>query len=651
MFRRTPLDFPILLFLLSQLISTLISIHPRTSWLGYYTRFHGGLLSSLTYVGLFYSYISNITLNDQRKLLRTLLLAGLGVTLYAIPEHFGHSASCLFISGNFDANCWVQDVQTRVFATFGQPNWLAAYVIMLFPLSIYFVWKYSQNKISKFAVLGSSLLVLNLFLTLLFTKSRSGFLGWIVGTGILTLGILFLIFKNRKPNVKKLITNNWSLITTLLLLPLLSALIFGTPFTPSIFDKSKTTESQISDLRPPTSIDRLEQGGTDSGEIRKIVWDGAIKIWQRYPLFGAGVETFAYSYYQDRPVEHNLVSEWNFLYNKAHNEWLNFLANSGAVGLGTYLLLQGSILLLLLLIFIKQQATENKIFTLALGSGLLAVHVSNFFGFSTVYISILMVLFPAFAFVMLNKPEASNIKYSTAKLSHKQFLSLLFMTFVTSLITIKVLLIWFGDYTYAKARQAYTDGRLKDGLTLINRAIRLSPNEGLYYEMLAKISVQATVALADAGEAEAASQTANDAVTAINRAIELNPVHLNFYRTQTVIFITLAQYEPSLYDAALQSLQMATRLAPTEPKLLYDMAAIYQNLEATPEAEEKYREAIELKPNFDTARFQLGKLYEVQGKNAEALEQYEYILDNISPDNKTVQDRIDFIATQEAKEK
>ena len=141
LFPRTPLDIPILLFVLSQVISTILSIHPRTSMWGYYTRFNGGLFSTITYFSLFYAYLANVQRKDQIKLLWTLLLAGLGVTLYAIPEHFGHSPSCLLINSNFNANCWVQDVQTRVFGTFGQPNWLSAYVIMIFTLSIFATWK------------------------------------------------------------------------------------------------------------------------------------------------------------------------------------------------------------------------------------------------------------------------------------------------------------------------------------------------------------------------------------------------------------------------------------------------------------------------------------------------------------------------------
>ena len=48
-FRRTILDVPILLFLAAMTLSAVFSIDARTSILGYYSRFHGGLLSYLCY--------------------------------------------------------------------------------------------------------------------------------------------------------------------------------------------------------------------------------------------------------------------------------------------------------------------------------------------------------------------------------------------------------------------------------------------------------------------------------------------------------------------------------------------------------------------------------------------------------------------------
>src|SRR5260221_4531181 len=59
-FKRTILDIPLLFFLGSELISTIISIDPRTSFFGYYSRFNGGLLSTICYSLLYCSFVSNL---------------------------------------------------------------------------------------------------------------------------------------------------------------------------------------------------------------------------------------------------------------------------------------------------------------------------------------------------------------------------------------------------------------------------------------------------------------------------------------------------------------------------------------------------------------------------------------------------------------
>ena len=81
----------------------------------------------------------------------------------------------------------------------------------------------------------------------------------------------------------------------------------------------------------------LESGGTESSTIRKFVWLGALEVFRHYPILGTGPETFAFSYPMFKPVGHNLTSEWDFIYNKAHNEFLNILANVGLLGFLSYI--------------------------------------------------------------------------------------------------------------------------------------------------------------------------------------------------------------------------------------------------------------------------------------------------------------------------
>jgi len=57
-FKRTPFDIPLVIFLISQFLSFLFSIDHHTSFWGYYSRFHGGLLSTVSYLLLYWAFVS-----------------------------------------------------------------------------------------------------------------------------------------------------------------------------------------------------------------------------------------------------------------------------------------------------------------------------------------------------------------------------------------------------------------------------------------------------------------------------------------------------------------------------------------------------------------------------------------------------------------
>ena len=383
-FRRTPLDIPILLFLGSSILSLLGSIDVHTSWYGYYSRWNGGLLSLISYSLLYWAFVSNMDSKSALRAVHCGLWAAAIVAVYGSLEHFGFSISCLLTTSSFDVACWVQDVQNRVFATLGQPNWLAAYLVALIyiPLSQLtsrsplFKKERGSKGVSYWMNLGIFIL---LFLTLLFTKSRSG---------LLAFGFSSLVFWF--PQLKKslkpfLILNSLILILTLVVPNPIRDLVL------------KTKDQRPTANQGPA----LEVGGTESGSIRKIVWSGATRIWSsniKNLMIGTGPETFAMAYYQYRPLEHNQTSEWELLYNKAHNEFLNYLATTGVLGLGSYLFLLGAMFWnFKFLIF---NLNSNFKFQIALLAGWLTILVTNFWGFSVVIMQLFLFLFPAIAITL-----------------------------------------------------------------------------------------------------------------------------------------------------------------------------------------------------------------------------------------------------------
>ena len=191
-FKRTMLDIPLVLFLISQVVSTATSIDQTTSIFGYYGRFHGGLLSSFAYALLYWAYVSNMDKQKTIKSIKFLLTTAMLVSIYAILQRFG-----------IDDQYWSQDVKARVFSTLGQPNWLAAWIVSLMPLAWtlilsakYKVQSAKSQLINQRVFLGIVVSII-FFLNLLFTKSRSGFLGF-AAASVVFWGTSFWINRTNK---------------------------------------------------------------------------------------------------------------------------------------------------------------------------------------------------------------------------------------------------------------------------------------------------------------------------------------------------------------------------------------------------------------------------------------------------------------------
>lgn len=627
-FRRTLLDIPLLAFLGSQIISTILSIDPQTSVFGYYSRFNGGLLSTICYSLLYWAFVSNLDRKHTLFIIHTSLFSATIVAVYGVLEHFG-----------IDKDVWVQDVQSRVFSTLGQPNWLSAWLIALIPIT----WALGLNE--KFSI-KSKIFWVNFslstlfFITLLFTKSRSG---------LLAFGITYVIFwsmtiwKFRKESLKPFIIISSSL--------LIISLIIGTQYTPSIgqlLNKGAASPSVALAKDGPA----LEVGGTESGTIRRIVWKGAIDVWKNYPITGSGVETFAYSYYKARPKEHNLVSEWDFIYNKAHNEYLNIAATSGSLGLLSYLALIGFSIHLIFKNINSMHETRStkqfqnsnlgnsnlfrisdfdiRILNIALLAGYISLLVTNFFGFSVVPTQLQFFLFPALAIVISGQPLAIS---KNEKLYSNQKIIIALILIATGYLLMSVSRYWYADYLYSTGKNYNTTGRYETAIKYLTEAISLKPNQPLYHNDLATAYVPLAIGYNQKKDTQNSKKYTDLAISESKKAIELSPHNVNYQRTIFGIYIRLSLIDPNYLVAAGYALTDAIKLAPTDAKLYYNLALVYARTGDTEMALTTLQKTIELKSNYKEARLAYAILLNEKKETAKAKEQLEYILTKIDPND------------------
>ena len=643
----------VLIFLSSQILSTIFSIHIPTSLFGYYSRLNGGLFSIIAYATIFFVAFQEIGVPQLKKLALSLTLGGLAAAVFALPEHFGHAWSCVLIRQEFTTGCWIQDVQARIFGSFGQPNWLAAYAITLIPVLLSLLpvanIHYLQKKISLEQV-GLLLTTSALFTTLIFTKSRSGWLGLAMGLLLFVIGLI-IIWYRQHASVTQIITSptfKWIGMSFLLFMLLMA--VFGTPLFSGL---EQTVLGSTQTDAAPVPVDRLEQGGTDSGEIRKIVWEGALKVWLRYPLLGSGVETFAYSYYQDRPLAHNTVSEWDFLYNKAHNELLNYLATTGIVGTISYVLLLGWwAWLSIRVVFDRTKYTwQQKTIVLGLCAGIASLTVSNLLGFSTVMVAVLFFLYPAAALIILSdkreKPEKvlriSWKKVKDTTLTLKDY-ALIGIVLIASLyLVLQVALTWLADYTYTQGKDAVRLGQTNQGIRLLESAAALRPAQPVFSDTISSLYSQLAVGYAQLEATDSAALAASKAIDASNQTLLLNPVHTIFYKSRIKVFSTLAQVYPELLEQAQQTAEVALTLSPTDPKLWYQLGMVKIANGQTEAGIQDLQQSVSLRPEYEQAQMHLAQFLATQGRLLEAKEHYEYVLQYLSPQNAEARESLGII--------
>jgi tetratricopeptide (TPR) repeat protein len=604
-FVNTPLAIPLLLFLGSQILSTIFSIDRHTSIFGYYSRFNGGLLSTFSYLILFFAAVSNLNRTKALKLASVAILSSLFVSLWGIPSHFGYDPSCFLIRGKLDATCWSQDFQPtlRIFSTLGQPNWLAAFLVMTIPLSLAFGLFAKQIQFKIFFFLA----FVACFLAFLFTNSRAGALA--LAFALLAFGGIFVLVNLKslrvfvkKPKISYLKdkvlpkAGSYSANSVFIFLSIISILIltlrFGGFLIGRVKEAAQKPPSQTQASQPTTP------GGTESGQIRLIVWRGALDVFRHYPLFGSGVETFGYSYYQYRPSEHNLTTEWNFLYNKAHNEYLNYLATTGFVGTLVYFLLIIVFIIWAVQFIIKQKSTSpesnNRLLIIGFLCGYLAYLIQNFFGFSIVVVSLLFFLYPALTFLIVDvgKRVSLNLKLNA-------FLTRIGILFVSLLFLSNIFFLvrtFLADVNFAYGQGLFQlDDYESADLYLKKAAGLILLPEPLYLSYLgynASFLAQETQS----------KEFLQEALTQTKKALQISPAHLSLWRNATNTYLELSNLDQSFLTQAQISAQAAAKLAPTDAETLLQFAQVQKIAGNDAQAIETLEKVLHLKPNYQEAK-------------------------------------------------
>lgn len=676
--QKTPLDIPLILFLISQILSTIFSLDSHVSFWGYYSRFNGGLLSTIIYILLYYAFVTHFTASQTLRLIKVALVSGLLVVTWGIPSHFGYDPTCYLFRGELNVSCWTEAFKPtiRIFSTLGQPAWMAAYLAVLLPISIAMliqilspksvnsIWQMVKSK--KLLAICYLLFTTLFYISLLYTGTRAGFIGfWLANIVFWIMVFLKKLFLFKRFVLLFVILNSLFLILNFFIGTPIS-ILNNLSFNRLIVSSEKQTVENKKLAPDKTEVPNI----TDSADIRQIVWRGAIDAWHEYPILGSGVETFAFAYYKHKPLAHNTTSEWDYLYNKAHNEYLNYLTTTGIVGLGSYLLF----IVLFVIHFIKtinsklealnskqyqnskiinsklleHSGFENsnlfkvsildiRVLSIGLFTGWLSILITNFFGFSVVIINLFFFLIPAFIFILndkltsnqaliyprfnkldnqTNNPDGSfhsGSRYNRDKLDNhisvSQWIAITFILLTTLYFLLNLFRYWQADKAYSLGSNLLKSNYSQDAYASLTEAVALRPNEPVFQDELSVSALQLSLGLFQQNQATLAAQLAQQAMNINGQILTDHPKYLPFWKTRLRLFYALSEIEPSYAEVALNAANQASIMAPTDAKIWYNLGVLYGQTGDGKKGIEILEKTISMKPDYQDAYLALGLLY------------------------------------------
>ncbi len=185
---RMPLVLPMMLIVVSYLVSTLFSVAPRTSLLGSYQRLQG-TYTTFAYIAIFAVVLGNLRTQKQvQRLITTVIVVSIPVSIYGMLQRY-----------KLDPLPWGGNTSTRIAGHMGNAIFVAAYLIMATPLTIARIIDSFKNILTDAVldyadVIRSSIYILALAVQLIaiyWTQSRGPLLG--IGIGMFAFILILLV--------------------------------------------------------------------------------------------------------------------------------------------------------------------------------------------------------------------------------------------------------------------------------------------------------------------------------------------------------------------------------------------------------------------------------------------------------------------------
>lgn len=538
------------------------------------------LIFTVTNVLLVYFFATNyVNRGNFDKIYYTFFIVGVVASIYGILQYFGLELIWPKTLNPFGGRC---------VSTFGNPNFLSSFLILLFPIMF-------ANYLSGKDTFLMLMFMLVYFCALLCTLTRSSWFG--LAMGILYFCILMLRY------LKDLFLRNKTKIILLFTLMLLLFILW--PRSPIGGNPAPT--GRILEVRQAKEVySPLHQ--------RILIWFCGWDMIKEKPVTGKGwglYELF-YPFYQGKYLFIKKLSHRTHA-NNAHNEIIEVWSQTGTLGLGLYILFLVTFFVYAFKILNFKQQVYEKLLVIALSSSVLGMLVDNMLNV-TIHFCV-----PAFIYFFNIGVLATFDDTRTKKIISLPLGINIAVMGIGLLIITRLVLNFLGEINYFKGFKFSKRNELQQAeyyLSRANRYQRFEVNNNYelantyarmrqlekavyyYYEALAsncgydEIHFNLATVYSQLGKIE-------EAKLHYTQSLFINPLSKDAYFALGSILLN--DLDKNL-TAAVKLYEQAITLFPDNKDLYNNLGYLYIKLGQEQKALECYKKALQIDPNFEFAK-------------------------------------------------
>lgn len=628
-FRRTPLDIPVLIFLLVAILSAIFSVDKSSSIFGFYGRFSNGLVG----------------------------LLGLGVLYFLLTNNVGSTPDVK--PSTPDSTPDVKSSTSGVIKVF---LWSVFFVLLMSYFSIFGVWqKIPMGPIGQMGLMlqktfnpvSGSLEGLAIFLAvvvvllvgMILVRDAQGEKGILRGVKGLVLYLLSIFA------LGLLVLIDFSLAWLVILFSLGIFLFFA--LTTRIFREDVNQLLLVMVLLAISAfflvINTSSFGKLDIFNFpRELVLNQEMS-WKvalgsatddiKSVFFGSGIGTYHYDFAKFKPVDFNQSPLWQIRYDRAGNYLSELLATLGFFGLLSYLILIGLFLLMSWFLLggvkgelreVKGELKDVKGVQLPLLMTFFALLISQFVYYQNTVLAFTFWFILGLAAVSWQKP----IQEKTFSFKNFPEMNLVFSTLLIFL-SLGIFLSYYFGFRFYLADINYLKAQLmplgEERIKILEKAVSLNPGLSVYQIVLARnylsqISAETGKPLAEQDAAKIQNLVAK-AIDKAKRASELSPNNVVGWETLGMIYREIRPLAGGASDWAIKSFQKAIELEPKNPVLYTELGKLY-SVSDIQKSRENFAKAKELKSDYLDSQIQDALTYEAEQNLDEAIKRLEEVVKN-----------------------